>query len=161
MTTPRSLGDKPIRDLPALLAFVNQLWLPDYRLLRRKLAAMLSNPAVFAVPVWDGGAWHSAQIGSLGADLPDADSLIDPALGTVYVAREGIVTADHTYTPVAGGNYDSITVWNLTTQHTMTLALAAGDMTLPPSYLGRMHGNPAAFVGVYREPVALDPELFG
>lgn len=159
MADPRALGDKPVRDLPALLAFVNQLWLPDYRLLRRKFAGMLNRPGQFALPFWDSQAWHSIQLGTV-ADLSDADGLLDPLLGTVWVAREGVLTANRTYAPVAGGNYDSLTVWNLTSERTVTLTLGAGDMTLPPLYMGRIHGDPAAFVGLYREPIAIDPALF-
>ncbi len=163
MTTPRSLGDKPVRSLVELLQFVNQIWLPDYRVLRRKLGAMLSQPGVFAVPVWDGQSWHSAQMGTLGADLPDADAGVDVADGTHRIAREGTLTGDHTYSFFGAGFYDALVVWNMTTAHTLTLTLGAGAMVLPPKYVGFLHYDPAtvAWEGDRRLPLALDPELFG
>lgn len=157
MSAPKAFPLKALLPGADTVRFINVDLMPVLRLMYQKLAGMMSEPGEYSVATWQNGTWRSFRIGSTPMVLPDVDSLIDPLNGTVYVGDDDSLTADHLYTPVVSGNYDRLTFWNLSTLHTLTIDLAAGDMTLPPGYVGSIKGNPVAFVGDWREPVLVNP----
>lgn len=157
MSAPKPFTLKALLPGADPVAFINGSLMLVLRLMWQKLAGMMNDPGEYSVATWQNGTWRSVCFGTAPVTLPDADSLIDPLNGTVYVATDATLTADHLYQPVVSGNYDRLTFWNLSTLYTLTIDLAAGDMTLPPGYAGVIHGNPVAFVGSWREPVRVDP----
>lgn len=157
MSAPKPFTLKALLPGADTVLWINGSLMLVLRLMWQKFAGMMNEPGEYSVATWQNGTWRSFRIGSSPVSLPDVDSLIDPLNGTVYVCDDVSITADHLYTPVVSGNYDRLTFWNLSTLYTLTIDLAAGDMTLPPGYVGVIHGNPVAFAGDWREPVRIDP----
>lgn len=157
MSAPKPFTLKSLLPSADVVAFVNLSLMPVLRLMWQKFAGIMSDPGEYSVAIWQNGTWRSFRIGTAPVTLPDVDSLVDPLNGTVYVATDADLSADRLYTPVVSGNYDRLTFWNLSTLYTLTIDLAAGDMTLPPGYVGVINGDPVAFVGSWREPVRVDP----
>ncbi len=163
MSAPKSLPLKVLVAGADVIGFINNSLMTVLRLWQQKLFGMMNEPAVFALPFWDGQTWKSVQLGTRGPALPDASSPIFVSDGNHRVATDATCTADRTYFPASGFDtspFDTMFFWNLTTLHTLTISLTGDDMVLSPMYRGTILFRGGAWVGTELVPVTVDPGVF-